>query len=179
MVNFTPMSEEIATFNSDNEPMQQNKKPVFLKVLCILSWIYVGLGLIGGISTSFTSKNDQIKNIDLQLENTLIALEQQGDPLSWRDGTIEYFNAEKEHLMIKNIINLLLLLAEGLAVYFMFMQKRTGFWLYSVIQLGFILMVFAFYPFPNFMTSISLTMMGFTILLFEILYAVNLKHLKY
>ena len=61
----------------------------------------------------------------------------------------------------------------------MFMQKRTGFWLYSGIQLGFILMVFAFYPFPNFMTSISLTMMGFTILLFEILYAVNIKHLKY
>ncbi len=172
------MNEEISTFDTEDGFLQPNKIPTFLKVLCILSWVYVGFGLIEGISTSFTSKDEQMKKLDMDLEVTLNALSEQGDPLGWHDETIVFYNAEKENLMVKNILNLLLLLAEGLAVYFMFMQRRVGFWIYSGAQLGFILMILLLYPLSNYLTITSLFLLGFIIVLFEILYLVNLKHLK-
>ena len=146
------MTEEISTFDSEDDFIQPNKIPMFLKVLCILSWIYVGFGLLSGISTSFTSKAKQIEAIDLAIDSSLSQLGDVGNESGITDQIISFYTAKKNNLMFENIMYLLLLLAEGLAVYFMFMQKRMGFWIYSAVQLAFILMIFAVYPISNYFT---------------------------
>ena len=60
----------------------------------------------------------------------------------------------------------------------MFVQKKTGFWLYTGVQFGFLMLIISIYPLSNIFTFMTLILMTMIILVFEILYALNLKHMK-
>ena len=149
------------------------KRPTFITVLAILSWVYVALGVLSALVNSFSSEEKKIEQID-----QAIAVYEDTDEMPLRDEFIELAEASKENLRITNLGNLIFLLIEGIAVFMMFTLKRNGFWLYTIAQIGMVSLAIMVMPWPNIISTLSIAFTLFLVLLFEILYAVNLKHMK-
>jgi hypothetical protein len=149
------------------------KRPVFITVLAILSWIYVGSGVFGALINSLSSEEKQMEQID-----QAIAIYDDVDEMPLRDELIEVLEASKENLRISNLGNLIFLLVEGIAVFMMFNLKRNGFWLYTLAQIGIVSLAIMVMPWPNIISTLTIVFTLFLVFLFEILYAVNLKHMK-
>ena len=149
------------------------KRPTFITVLAILSWVYVALGVLSALVNSFSSEEKKIEQID-----QAIAVYEDTDEMPLRDEFIELAEASKENLRITNLGNLIFLLIEGIAVFMMFNLKRNGFWLYTIAQIGMVSLAIMVMPWPNIISTLSIAFTLFLVLLFEILYAVNLKHMK-
>tara|TARA_B110000285_G_scaffold173398_1_gene194276 strand:- start:703 stop:1215 length:513 start_codon:yes stop_codon:yes gene_type:complete len=149
------------------------KRPAFITVLAILSWIYVAMGVIGPLFNSLSSEEKQIEQID-----QAIAIYEDTDEMPLRDEIIELAEASKDNLRITNLGNLIFLLVEGIAVFMMFNLKRNGFWLYTLAQIGMVSLMIMVMPWPNLISTLTVCFTLFLVLLFEILYAVNLKHMK-
>ncbi len=174
------MSEEIQNTETIelNEPAFQNEKPTrptFVLVLCVLSWVYVGFGLLGVMANMGASKVEANKAIDEQIYQ-MKASEIASQPFG--KDIIAYMESTKNIPSWNNTVTAVLLLLEGLAVFLIFQLKRNGFWLYLVAQLGFIVQTYSILPFPNMMSTAALVLTVLIIALFGILYAVNLKHLR-
>ena len=149
------------------------KRPTFITVLAILSWVYVAFGVLSALVNSFSSEEKKIEQID-----QAIAVYEDTDEMPLRDEFIELAEASKENLRITNLGNLIFLLIEGIAVFMMFNLKRNGFWLYTIAQIGIVSLAIMVMPWPNIISTLSIAFTLFLVLLFEILYAVNLKHMK-
>jgi len=156
-------------FNNE-EP---RKRPAFITVLAILSWIYVAIGVLSALVNSLSSEEKQMEQID-----QAIAVYDDMDEMPLRDDMIELAEASKENFRVTNLGNLIFLLIEGIAVFMMFNLKRNGFWLYTLAQIGLVSLVIMVMPWPNSMSTLIVVFTVFIVLLFEILYAVNLKHMK-
>lgn len=156
-------------FNNE-EP---RKRPAFITVLAILSWIYVAIGVLGALVNSFSSEEKQMQQID-----EAIAIYDNMDEMPLRDEFIEVAVASRDKLRITNLGNLIFLLIEGIAVFMMFNLKRNGFWLYTLAQIGLVSLLIMVMPWPNIISTLTVVFTLFLVLLFEILYAVNLKHMK-
>lgn len=169
------MSEDFESFEEEVYIPKESKRPAFIKVLAILSWIYVGIAMIGGLINSLASSESQLESLD-----DAIAIYQDMDPdvMPFSEDMIEFLEASKENYKINGFLQLFLILIEGIAVFMMFNLKKIGFWLYTIAQLGILLLIVFLFPLDNFVTIISLVINGIIILIFEILYAVNLKHMK-
>ena len=149
------------------------KRPAFITVLAILSWVYVAIGVSGALVNSLSSEEKQMEQID-----QAIAVYDDMDEMPFRDDMIESAEASKENFRVTNLGNLIFLLIEGIAVFMMFNLKRNGFWLYTLAQIGLVSLVIMVMPWPNSMSTLIVVFTVFIVLLFEILYAVNLKHMK-
>ena len=100
------------------------------------------------------------------------------DEMPLLDDSIAALEASKDNLRITNLGNLIFLLIEGIAVFMMFNLKRNGFWLYTLAQIGLVSLLIMVMPWPNIISTLTVVFTLFLVLLFEILYAVNLKHMK-
>lgn len=149
------------------------KRPAFITVLAILSWVYVAIGVLGALFNSLSSEEKQIEKID-----QAIAIYDDIDNMPFLDDSIEVLEASRDNLRITNLGNLIFLLLEGIAVFMMFNLKRNGFWLYTLAQIGIVSLLIMVMPWPNIISTLSVVVTLFLVILFEILYAVNLKHMK-
>ena len=149
------------------------KRPAFITVLAILSWIYVAIGVLSALVNSLSSEEKQMQQID-----QAIAIYDDMDEMPLLDDSIAVLEASKDNLRITNLGNLIFLLVEGVAVFMMFNLKRNGFWLYTLAQIGLVSLVIMVMPWPNMISTLTIVFTLFLVLLFEILYAVNLKHMK-
>jgi len=166
------MNEEVSTFDYEEENPKGSNRPAFLKVLCILSWISVALGVFGCLSNSLTPFSDSMDILDDQ-----ISMMEEIDAPGLED--FGYFlQAKKDNFKLENTGNFILILIEGFAVYLMFMLKKIGFWVYTGTQIGFIMLMTLIYPISNMFTILTLIIYLFLIVLFVILYALNLKHMN-
>ena len=155
----------------DNEVPR--KRPAFITVLAILSWIYVAIGVLGALVNSFSSEEKQMQQID-----EAIAIYDNMDEMPFLDDSVAVLEASRDNLRITNLGNLIFLLIEGIAVFMMFNLKRNGFWLYTLAQIGLVSLLIMVMPWPNIISTLTVVFSLFLVLLFEILYAVNLKHMK-
>lgn len=174
------MSEEIQNTETIeiNEPAFQNEKPTrptFVLVLCILSWVYVGFGLLGVMGNMGASKVEANKAIDEQIYQMKASEIASTD---FGKDTIAYMESTKAIPGWNNTTTAILLLLEGFAVFLIFQMKRNGFWIYLAAQIGFLVQTYSVLPFPNMMSMAALIMSFLIIAVFTILYAVNLKHLR-
>jgi len=149
------------------------KRPAFITVLAILSWIYVAIGVLGALVNSLSSEEKQMAQID-----EAIAVYDGMDEMPFLDDSIAVLEASRDNLRITNLGNLIFLLVEGIAVFMMFNLKRNGFWLYTLAQIGLVSLIIIVMPWPNLISTLTVVVTLFLVLLFEILYAVNLKHMK-
>jgi hypothetical protein len=149
------------------------KRPAFITVLAILSWVYVAIGVLGALFNSLSSEEKQMEKID-----QAIAIYDDIDNMPFLDDSIEVLEASRDNLRITNLGNLIFLLLEGIAVFMMFNLKRNGFWLYTLAQIGIVSLLIMVMPWPNIISTLSVVVTLFLVILFEILYAVNLKHMK-
>ena len=149
------------------------KRPAFITVLAILSWVYVAIGVLSALVNSLSSEEAQIEKID-----EVIAIYDSMDDMPFLDDSLAVMEASRDNVRITNLGNLIFLLIEGIAVFMMFNLKRNGFWLYTLAQIGLVSLIIMVMPWPNIISTLTVVFTVFIVLLFEILYAVNLKHMK-
>ena len=153
------MNEEISTFDTEDDFLQQNERPVFLKVLCILSWINAGLWIL--LFTFFKLfVNDEVASQAIEMQKT--------------DEEKKALEFSMQFLEQTSLPFLLLYLISIISVYMMWEMKKKGFMIYAPLQLVIILVPYFVMPF-----SISDFLFSFLIVsVFIGMYASNLKYMK-
>jgi hypothetical protein len=161
--------------NLDYE-VEQTGVPTFLKVLCILTFIGAGLGLLSALYGTFTVQ----ASLD-SLEKSSEVFKQMKSPMGDLSGQIE---AIKKYGLISNIINLL---ANGLCLLgalMMWKLKKVGYFLYigghALAFTSSFLMMGSGNSGGLFGSMMILAMVIQLIFVaaFIIMYGVNYKHLK-
>jgi len=164
------------TFENDFDEIE-NEKPTFLKALVILTWVFVGLKVMGNLSalTNTTLAIEQLQ----QSTEILTSVSEEEESLNYlfKDAQA-YIEASIENIKAYNYAELIIYLLEGFAALLMFNLKKIGYWLYLACQIGIVLSVFWFFPSGNVITTATITMVSFGAVLFSILYGVNYKYLK-
>jgi len=158
------------------------KRPNFLVVLLVLSGITIITSLYSTTTLLISGPMDD-DSVEMytaeQMENIQVLRDQGADDvaemiLSAMDMTI-YQNTEVFYPFY--LATLLSLIIGAVGIIFMYQLKKIGFHLYVVYSILPILWLYLFLPgdkIPNFLVFGSL----FISLLFIILYAINLKHMK-
>jgi len=157
-------------------------RPVFLKVLCILTFIGSSYGIINSAITYF--KADDISNIVTQVKTKM------NDDIKRKNARnpdkVIFFNkimnnasqiSTPENLRKNAIGNSITYALCLLGAVLMWNLRRVGFYIYTLGTV--ISIILPFYLFGNnFLTNISAGFLGFIGLLFVIFYAMNLKSMN-
>ena len=156
------------------------KRPTFITVLCILSLIGSGgFGLLQPLYQYVTfekSYPDKLAQIEEGLERMEDAGMESGFLYDMAVNGQIVLEKTAENLVPMTAANVIFALFSLLGVFLMFKLKKNGFYLYSVVNLFWMLV-------PVYFIGMEVGMMtlgiggGFTIL-FIILYGVNLKHME-
>jgi hypothetical protein len=162
-----------------NYPNAAPQRPTFLTVLCILSFIAGAWGVFGGIQSSFTDKPQRdLEEARTEMEEAMDQMgESSGMVANMMESAMELAEKSAENAVTLGYVALLTSLLSLLGVWFMWNLRRMGFGIYVVASLLGLLVPFVFLGF-NMMTFIGLGVGGFITVLFIILYAVNLKHMR-
>lgn len=132
-------------------------RPQFLKVLCILSWINAGITIISSslykiVSGDFAQSLNFISDENLKKEMFL----------------------QMEFLEGNSIWIVLLYLVSILGVYLMWNRDKNGFYLYTIVNVGLVLLPFTFFPFSALdLISSSLMTVAFIFMYSRNLYYMN------
>lgn len=154
--------------------MEQRQRPVFLTVLCIISYVGLGLSIIGGLmnllTSQFASKFTPIFTKLSKYSSHNIEYDSMGDVFAFVEKALEQaFNM--------NLTTILLSIIALIGVLMMWQLKKTGYFLYVGAKV-FVLSVPVIFLGVNFFTLISISFSGVFAILFIILYGVNLKHMN-
>ena len=161
------LDDEIEVFEDEsNDPLiskNQNsdgEKPLMLKVLCILSWIYSGLGLFFLLIYKLIV-SDQIK-------------EQMYKVINGDQQAVGVLKEQFNYIDKTSTWLILLFLIEIFFVYMIWGLKKTGFMGYVIVQILLVFVNFIVLPF-NYSVFFNLSI---TPMIFIFLYGVNLKYMK-
>lgn len=160
----------IEPWNDDSNASMDERRGQFLKVLCILSWVWIGIQLFSSV-VAYVGGPEKLIQAKSEAEDAIGAANESGfmktvmeEAMIVLDKTIEHFNA----IHIGNILGFLI---GGLAVYLMFTLKKSGFFLYilyTVIIAG----VSVYY------LGVASAMMDVALsIAFIIMYGVNVKRM--
>ena len=154
------MSESTPTFESpENTSSNMNERPVFLKVLCILSWIGSGIQIF--VSTLYSIFiNESVKQEMYNLLQNQEMVDMYKDIFNLMDKTSIWY--------------LILYLGNVAFVYMIWNFKKMGFYGYCLIQVLILLVPYSVNPFDFNQLLIS----AIFPIIFIVLYGVNLKHLR-
>ena len=154
------MSESTPTFESpENTSSNMNERPVFLKVLCILSWIGSGIQIF--VSTLYSLFiNESVKQEMYNLLPNQEMIDMYKDIFNLMDKTSIWY--------------LILYLGNVAFVYMIWNFKKMGFYGYCLIQVLILLVPYSVNPFEFNQLLIS----AIFPIIFIVLYGVNLKHLR-
>jgi hypothetical protein len=156
------------------------QRPVFLTVLCILSFIGGSWGVLEGVRNAFTNApEEEVEEARTAIEEAMTQVEGAGADFALKmmeEGLVmaEQAAANAVPLGYIGLITSLLGLA---GVWFMWNLKKSGFYLYAAASLGGLLLPFAFIGF-GMMGLLGLGLGGFISVLFIVLYAIHLKYMN-
>jgi hypothetical protein len=156
-------------------------RTTFISVLCILTFIGSGWGLVMGGVKYFTA-DKQAVTMSMSKEKAAADIQQKG-----KDDAASKF-AEKmvnsmavftpENLKKAGIAEALAALCCLGGAFLMWQLKKNGYYLYIAGTLIGIISPFVIYGSSNMMSIISSVMVGFVGIVFMILYGVNLKDMR-
>jgi hypothetical protein len=157
-------------------------RPTFITVLCILTFIGSGWGLIGGAIQYFSADKQALAMsiskekaaTDIQKSDKNDAGTQMAEKMV--NSMTSAFTAENlKKTGIASVVGALFCLA---GAFLMWQLKKNGYYLYIAGTLIGIISPFVIYGTDNFMSIITSVMVGFVGIVFVILYGVNLKYMK-
>ena len=157
------------------------KRPVFLLILCILSYCWLLLGISGTIMNyaSGPSSEKAIQKEKASLDAEMAELEKQGAS-DWGP-TIEKFKTMVVTLNRKfyyvQAMNLLVFLLGAFAVTYMLIGRKLGFHLYIIYSLLSVCTYYFFMP-PSSVPTIIIMFSSCVAALFILMYSRNLKWMK-
>ena len=128
------------------------KRPAFITVLAILSWVFIGYGTLVRVQ-GITVTEEQYEQ---QMEVVYKEVEKLGDSPLGID-LVNYEIKKYDNRKFNNLSQLIFLFLEGFAVFIMFKLKRKGYWLYTIAQIGFIAIVFYVLPGENVISKMVIT----------------------
>jgi len=155
-------------------------RPVFITVLCILTFIGSGWNLISE-SIRYSTASSQATAISMAKDKLNSDLQKNKDTSEGSRIAKKMVNSLKttpENIRkgaLSNIAAAILCLA---GAFMMWKLKRTGFYLYVAGTLAGIISPFIIFGGNNFISIIGSVAIGFIGLIFVILYGVNLRHMK-
>ncbi len=157
-------------------------RPQFLAVICILTFIGSGWGIIGGI-IQFATSEKQAQQIVITKKKAASDIQKKGDNNAGshfaekmvNSMTTAFTAANFRKAGIAAIIGALFCLAGALM---MWRLKRIGFYSYIIGVIIGIVSPFIIYGSDNLMAIISSIGVGFIGMVFIILYGVNMKYMK-
>lgn len=156
------------------------QRPTLLTVLCILTFIGSGWGILNGI-TSYFSANVTSDIAQTAMQEARDKIENEADSGSKiadkiLSGTSEMLQPEnlKKSALFGTIASVFTLLGGIL----MFGLKKTGFYSYVLGTILGIAGPFIAFGGANFLTILSSSAIAFVGVLFVILYGLNVKHLR-
>jgi hypothetical protein len=164
------------------QPYQPTRKPTFLVVLAVLSFIYMTLQLFGTVSSlvSGPMNEEQFEQFEAQTYQSMqmilsLSEEEIAEQLA---PSIEFKRYENEHVFyLYNWLTLFTILLGTAAVIFMLRLNKIGFHMYVVYSLLPIIILYALFPSGIYKTSDILSLLFFGAL-FSVLYGLNLKHMN-
>lgn len=155
------------------------KRPTFLTVLCILSFIGSGLLLGSTIVNYFTFESSypaQMEKWEETMENLSDAGIDSGFAYNGVENSLITLEKTSQNLGQITGANALFALLSLLGVFLMFKLKKNGFYLYTFANLFWILVPLVLIDFNAAMMTAIMT--GVVTVIFVILYAMNLKHME-
>lgn len=163
-------------------PFEENqiKRPVLLTVICILTFIGSGWGVLYNLFSLFRAGGVEANFHMEQYSMMAGELENQGAPAflhNLLNSSMEMIQAGFVHAREIAVINLVLGVMSVLGAILMFQLKRLGFYLYTAVQ---ILLLFVSSYFVGFSIVVVLQMLfsGIVSFVFIILYGLNLKYMQ-
>lgn len=181
------MNQEIMLDEVQEVP--QEGRPVFLTVLCILTWVWSGLfDVIGGavgylFKGVFSQDYEQKKEIrDKMMEKSFerssngneaaekITREMVGNIMESTDQMVEHGQTLSLIALIGGVICIV-------GALLMFNLKKAGFFIYTIGILGYVIAPLVVLQ-GNIIAGVSGLIYGVIGIVFIILYGVNLKHMK-
>ncbi len=157
-------------------------RPTFLTVLCILTFIGSGWGIVSGF-TSYASANltagitqTAMEDAQRELENEEISNAGTAMANQLFAGMSDLLNPE--NIRKNAIFSIISCVFTLLGAVLMFRLSKTGFWLYVLGTLIGIVAPFIVYGGGNLFSILSSSAFAFFGILFVVLYGLNLKHLK-
>ena len=158
------------------------KRPTFLVVLAVLSYISLGIGGIGLLFTLISGPNslEQMEQQEAQLYESIEMMNDAGMDdfvriIETASQQAKYINNEVFYSY--NILNLIALIIGFLGVFLMMKLKRVGFHLYVAYSLLPVIIMYAMIP-MNLIISASIIITVILSAIFCVLYGLNLKHME-
>lgn len=170
-------------FNSTDQTHAKPVRPTFLTVLCILTFIGSGYGILNNLNGFLNAGKMPMENVNQMLDSARneINREAQGTPgaavaekvISGATEIVDPGKLKKMsfYLLMANILTL------G-GAYLMFQQRKQGFWMYLVGTALAVLSPLIIYGASNVVSVMMTVALGFVGVIFAVLYAMNLKHMS-
>ncbi len=160
----------------------ERKRPLFLTILCIISFLVCAFGAWVYFGYVFGDRAQQ--DLEKARADALVNMERAGpeaanDPLykAVVEGQLGVLEEMAEHAKPMGIISLVYLAVTSIASVLMWKLKKVGFWLFAGVQVpGFLIPFIWIEP-----TVASLLMFGVSGFLWAgliVLFALNLKHMR-
>lgn len=172
------MTEQI----DSNQPNSTKKRPTFLIILAVLSFLSLALSFFGSLFSFFAGplSEEEIESQNADLYESVSLLKSQGMDgfADTMEKTMQYANyMNSEAFVMGNLTSLLVSILGILAVVMMLKLKKIGFHLYVAYSLLPILLMYAIAP-AEYITTFSVVTSLVISALFCLLYGLNLKHMK-
>jgi len=157
------------------------KRPAFLLVLCILSFISIGMSLITSLFSLVSGPSSEEVLVSAKVELTKQISQMNDLGVSWASDIlrkmIHIMEATNASHYLYTFSTILIAVVGGIGVYMMFKCKKLGFHFYIIYSLLTAVQLYFFVDaryIPPFLVVSSILFSG----VFIFLYALNLKHLK-
>lgn len=155
-------------------------RPVFITVLCILTFIGSGWGVVSESIKYFTA-DSQATAISVAKEKVNADLQKNNDSgkgSQFAKKMMNSLNTSPENIKKGALSSTLAAILCIAGAIMMWNLKKTGFYLYVAGTLVGIISPFVIFGGGNFIAILSSALIGFIGLIFVILYGVNLKYMK-
>ena len=162
-----------------NTKSLSKERPAFLTVLCIISYVGLGMKILNSISGAiFGLYASYFETFIRDFVNQNIVFNEIPENVRYFIiDSLRIFYKAMEHATSMSLLTLVLSVAALFGVIMMWQLKKAGFYLYTGSKVFTILVPVIFLGF-NLFTVIAVTSAGSFALIFIVLYAVNLKHMN-
>ena len=159
-------------FGSERTPLE---RPVFLTVLCVLSFINGGMNIVFNIPSLFLS--DFFENY-VDFMKQIPAMKNDAPPIldMWMNNLTAMMERLAQNFTLITLSTILLALLSVTGVWLMWNLKKTGFLFYVTAQVLWTILPLIFLG-GNIITVLSVFLGGIFTIAFIILYAIQLKHM--
>ncbi|MEX1192275.1 MAG: hypothetical protein WED10_11985 [Brumimicrobium sp.] len=166
----------------DNTETEKRKKPTFLIVLVVLSFISIGSSTIDLVSTLISGplSQDQLEQQQAEMYEAVSVFEEADldnfIPMIEKSAELLVY-VNNEIFLPYNILTLVSLIIGFLGVFFMLQLKRIGFHLYVIYSLLPVILMYILIPMNLIISALVISTVVLSAL-FCVLYGLNLKHMK-